>query len=214
MRNQKKTLAATALAISLGLGLAACAGQPTNRSLYSTKQPVVERQSYTFDVQTNGSGLSIPEQKRLSDWFEVMNLRYGDRVAIDDPVASPATKTAIADLAARHGLLLAEGAPVTAGALQPGTARVVVTRSTASVPGCPDWSEKMTWNYNNATNEGFGCAVNGNYAAMIANPEHLLKGEEGTGESVVMSSSKAIRTFRNQAPTGQGGLAAESSKGS
>ena len=52
----------------------------------------------------------------------------------------------------------------------PGQARVVITRSTASVPGCPDWSVKTEANYNNATSPGFGCGVNSNLAAMIANP--------------------------------------------
>jgi pilus assembly protein CpaD len=34
--------------------------------------------------------------------------------------------------------------------------------------------------------------VNSNLAAMVANPEHLLKGAEGDSETVVMSSNKAI----------------------
>jgi pilus assembly protein CpaD len=42
--------------------------------------------------------------------------------------------------------------------------------------------------------------VNGNLAAMVANPEHLIKGAEGTGETVVMSSNKAIQSYRDQEP--------------
>ena len=41
---------------------------------------------------------------------------------------------------------------------------------------------------------------------MIANPEHLLHGAEGTGETVVMSSTKAIQTYREAKPTGSEGL--------
>ena len=58
----------------------------------------------------------------------------------------------------------------------------------------------------NATSDGFGCAVNANWAAMVANPEDLLTGQKGTGETVVMSSTKAIDSYRQQAPTGEGGL--------
>lgn len=198
---------AGAVALSLGLALAACGGMPENRSLYSTKQPVVERTNYTLDVQSGPGGLSFAERQRLADWFDAMDLRYGDRVAIDDPTASGATREAVAELAGRHGILLSEGAPVTVGYVDPGSARIVITRSSAHVPGCPDWSAKSDMNYNNATSPGYGCAVNGNMAAMVANPEDLISGQKGTGETVVMTSSKAISSYREQAPTGEAGVA-------
>jgi pilus assembly protein CpaD len=203
---------AGALALTLVSTLAACnaPGALDNTSLYSVKQPVVARTSYTMDVATSYDGLSIPEQQRLSGWFDTMDLRYGDRVSIEDPVASGATREAVARIAARHGLLLADGAPVTEGFLQPGTARVVITRTTASVPGCPDWGKRNDANYGNATSPGYGCAVNGNLAAMVANPEDLLHGQEGTGETVIMSSTKAIETYREKANTGAGDLKASS----
>ena len=58
-----------ALAISLGLALSGCGGIPTNRSMYSVHQPVVEKVSYTLDVTTSGSGLAYGEQGRLAGWF-------------------------------------------------------------------------------------------------------------------------------------------------
>ncbi|MBD3730623.1 MAG: CpaD family pilus assembly protein [Sphingomonadales bacterium] len=204
---------AGALALSLALGLGACGGMPTNASLYSTKQPVVERTNYALDLRSSPSGLTIPEQQRLAGWFEAMDLRYGDRVSIDDPAMSPATREAISTIASRHGILVSEGAPVTSGYVQPGTARVIITRSSASVPGCPDWSAKSEANLGNATYPGYGCAVNGNLAAMVANPEDLVSGQKGNGETVVMSSTKAIDSYRQQTPTGQGGLKAASATG-
>jgi pilus assembly protein CpaD len=197
---------AMALALSLGMAVSACGGMATNKSLYSVKQPVVERTSYTFDVRTSQSGLTISEQQRLDGWFDAMELGYGDRVSIDDPLASEATLDAVADLAGRRGILVENGAPVTSGSVQPGYARVVLTRSTASVPGCPDWSAKSDMNFNNATSPGYGCAINGNLAAMIANPEDLIEGQKGTGETVIMSSTKAIESYREAAPTGADGL--------
>ncbi len=195
------------LALSIGLTLGACGGMPTNRSLESVKQPVVERTNYTLDVRAGVGGLSIPEQQRLSGWFDAMDLRYGDRVSIDDPMSSSATREAVSKLAGRHGILINQGAPVTAGYVEPGNVRVVITRSNAYVPGCPDWSAKSDMNYNNATSPGYGCATNANLAAMVANPEDLIKGQEGTGETIVSTSNKAIDSYRNQAPTGEGGLA-------
>ena len=201
-----KSTFAGAIAISLGLALAGCGGMPTNRTLNSVKQPVVERTNYTLDLQSGSGGLTIPEQQRLAGWFDAMDLRYGDRVSIDDPMMSGATRDAIAQLAARHGILVSEGAPVTAGYVEPGHTRVVITRSSAYVPGCPDWSAKSDMNYNNATSPGYGCSVNSNIAAMVANPEDLITGQKSDGETVVATSNKAIDTYRNQAPSGQGGL--------
>lgn len=206
MHNAKSRKLAGAVALSLGLALAACGGMPENRGLDSVKQPVVERTNYVLDINADAGGLSIPEQQRLAGWFEAMDLRYGDRVSIDDPMMSGATRDDVAQLAARHGILVSDGAPVTPGYVDPGKARVVITRSTAHVPGCPDWSIKSEINYNNGTYPGYGCATNSNIAAMVANPEDLIKGQRGTGETVVMSSSKAIDSYRRQAPTGEGGL--------
>ncbi len=214
MSNHMKRAAVTAIAVSLGLGLGACSNSMSaNASLYSTNQPVVERSNYTLDLMASSSGLTVPEQARLADWFESMDVGYGDRISIDDPLASDAVRADVAAVASRHGLLIEEGAPVTVGYVDPGNVRVVVTRSTAHVPNCPNWTGHSNGNLGNNTSANFGCSVNANIAAMVANPEHLLEGESGTGETVVMSSTKAIETYRNTAPTGAGGLPAVSSEG-
>lgn len=203
---QLANLPAIAFALTLGLGLAGCGGMPTNTSLYSTKQPVVERSNMVLDVNTTAGGLPISEQQRLNGWFETMDLRYGDRIAIDNPGQNPAVTNAIRDLAARYGLIINDTAPVTSGYLQPGQARVVISRSIASVPGCPDWSAKSDMNFNNALSPGFGCAVNSNMAAMVADPQDLLEGKKGDSENLIVTSNKAISTFRTAPPTGASGL--------
>ncbi len=85
MNIAKKSKLTSAIALSLGLAVAGCAGMPTNTSLYSLKQPVIERTNFTMDVTTSNSGLSISEQQRLNGWFDTMDLRFGDRVTIVDP---------------------------------------------------------------------------------------------------------------------------------
>lgn len=208
MTYSTKRAAASALAISLGMALSACgtmtAGE-NNMTLYSQNQPVVERSNFALDLATSGAGLSVPEQARLADWFETLDLGYGDRVAVDDPVGSPATRNAVAAVASRFGILLADTAPVTEGYVNPGNVRVVVTRSMAHVPGCPIWDDEYGFERGNQTSSGYGCAVNTNIAAMVANPEDLLEGQHGTGETVIMTSNRAINAYRNAAPTGGGG---------
>ena len=89
-----KALFRTMSALSLGLALSACGNVATNQMLESVHQPVVQRNSYVFDVATlPGGGLSIAEQRRLAGWFEAMALRYGDKIAIDDPTNHRAPST-------------------------------------------------------------------------------------------------------------------------
>ncbi|KLI65106.1 CpaD family pilus assembly protein [Aurantiacibacter marinus] len=211
MTNRTKRIAGTALALSLGFGLSACGtlnDGPQNMSLNSVNQPVVERNNYALDLVSGGSGLTVPEQARLADWFETLDLGYGDRVAVDDPAMSPAVRQDVAAVASRFGILVSEGAPVTEGYVNPGNVRVVVTRSMAYVPGCPNWENKYGIEQGNQTSPGFGCAVNSNIAAMVADPEHLLNGASGTGVTTVMTSNRAINSYRDAVPTGGGGTTA------
>ena len=47
---------------------------------------------------------------------------------------------------------------------------------------------------------------------MVANPEHLVQGAAGDGGTVVMSSNKAIDSYREAKPTGEKGLKANSTE--
>jgi len=198
---------ATTIALSLGLGLAACGGATTtmaNRSLNSVNQPVVETRTYVLDLSTVGNGgLAATEQRRLADWFKVMEVGFGDRIAIDGLQPSEALRADVAGIASRHGLLLSDAAPVTAGAIPPRLVRVTVTRSSAHVPGCPQWGDRP----GSATSANYGCAINGNLAAMVADPRDLLEGAKAPSNTVAMTSNKAIATYREQPTTGTGRLA-------
>ena len=165
---------------SAGLALAGCNTTGGNTSMYSVHQPVVERTNYAIDVNTNGGDISPAETRRMAEWFDAMQLRYGDRVAIDygDSYAAPAVNQTVADMVDDYGILVGGTAPVTAGLVAPGTVRVVVTRSSASVPSCPDWSTTSDRNFNSQNHSNYGCSTNSNLAAMIADPEDLVRGRE------------------------------------
>jgi pilus assembly protein CpaD len=208
MRLFQSRRAPMVLVLSLASVLSACSvNAPENRMLNSVHQPVVQRDRYVFDVETlPGGGISIPEQRRLAGWFETVGLKYGDRIAIDDPLQSKATIAAVDTVAGRWGLFVDGPAPVTPGYVAAGGARIVVMRATASVPGCPDWTAKSDFSMSNKTTSNFGCAINSNLAAMVANKEDLVQGAAGTGETTVMSGTKAIDSFRAARPTGEQGL--------
>ena len=201
------------LAIAMPLTLlAACGPADPRRGLETVHQPVVQRTDYTIDLQTAGDRLAPGESSRLGGWMEAMRVAYGDRISIDDPSRYAAgARDDVAAEAARYGLLLVDTAPVTTGQVQPGTVRVVLSRSSAAVPSCPDFSDSYKPNFNGATAANYGCASNSNLAAMIANPDDLVRGQPGSiGGSDPGTSTKAIGTYRRAAPTGAGGLKSES----
>ena len=116
----------------------------------------------------------------------------------------------IAKVAAEHGLLVGEdGAPITEGAVAPGTVRVVARRSTANVPGCPEWSDPGI-DSPVRTGTNYGCAINSNLAAMIANPDDLVHGRAGSGVGAAITAGRAVRVYRESRPTGSQPLPANS----
>jgi len=175
------------------------------RGVEPVNVPVVTRQDFAFDAAAPDGQLSDLDGARLDGWFRGMDLGYGDRVYVEGPYSSGA-RGDVARVAGRYGLLVAEGSPVLAGAIAPGVVRIVVSRTRASVPNCPNWHEPSQPNFNNHSMSNFGCAVNGNLAAMIANPEDLVHGREGSGLSDALTLTKAVESYRSMKPTGEGGL--------
>ena len=195
MRNMKFLIAAAA-----SISLAGCAANSlgtTNTSMYSVHQPVVERTNYQIDIASDGTGINAAERVRLTDWFDALQLGYGDRVAIDYGAgySSQSTTATVAQIASERGILIQDVAPVTSGQIEPGTLRVVVTQSKASVPSCPDWSTDHDRNYNASNHSNFGCAINSNMAAMVADPEDLVRGRANQ-KLDTNSGKKAVDTYR------------------
>lgn len=181
------------------------------RGLAALNEPVVSRADYVFDASAPGGVLPATEAARLDGWFRGLELGYGDVVSIDGLDAASA-RADVSRLAGRYGLLVAEGAPVTAGVIPPGAVRVVVTRTRASVPGCPNWSRPSVPNYSNELMSNYGCAVNANLAAMVANPSDLVSGREAATNDATIGN-KAIEVYRARRPVGADGMKETSSKG-
>lgn len=203
-----KTFAAVA---ALGLGASACA--PTNEplsavnnpSVYSLHQPVVQRTDFVLDLSSDGGNLSQSERQRLDAWLVSIGAGYGDRLYVDEPAgyANVAVRDDIARVAADYGLALGDGAPVLNGEVPPGSIRVIASRSTASVPDCPNWSEDGSDPATaDLTSSNFGCATNSNLAAMIANPDDLVLGQDGSNAGSATTARRAVGTYRSRQPSG------------
>jgi pilus assembly protein CpaD len=198
-------VSATALAI------AGCSAQPhgpmtvaTNFGVYSLHQPVVEHTNYVFDLNSSGDGIPSAELDRLAAWFTSIGVRYGDHITIDQPrgYESSRARTDVGRVAGDFGLLIsADGAPITSGEVPAGVVRVVASRATAHVDGCPEWSDPgIESPVRTGTN--YGCASNTNLAAMIANPDDLVHGQDATSRDSAVVASRAIRVYRDRVPTG------------
>jgi pilus assembly protein CpaD len=211
------TLAAVSV---IGLTVSGCAAQPqgaltaaNNTSVYSLHQPVVEHTNFVFDVAASGDRVADVELDRLAAWFTSIDVGYGDRVTVDEPrgLESAGARADVARVAARFGVLLADGAPVTEGNVRPGTLRIVASRSSAHVPGCPEWSDPgIESPVRTGTN--YGCAINSNLAAMIANPDDLIHGRDGSSEGSAATAGRAVRVFRERRPSGSQPLPATTTR--
>jgi pilus assembly protein CpaD len=208
----------SAALVAITLGLSAC-GPETNRltpvsnpSLYAANQPIVQRTDFVLDVAA-GSGVGASEKVRLADWFETLGLRYGDRIYVDEAgYGDSGSRADIAAVAADFGLLLSEGAPLSAGTPAPGTARVIVSRTAATVPGCPMWEDEPV-GAPERTGTNYGCATNSNLAAMVADPNDLVHGRTGGDTRDPVQGSKAVKLYRDRALTGAGALKSEKTGG-
>ncbi len=178
--------------------------QPT-RGMAAVNVPVVTRSDFAMDVAAPDGTLPASEEARLDGWFRGLGLGYGDTIFVDGDYSGSA-RAEVARIAGRYGLMVNAGAPVTAGAIQPGTVRVVVSRTRAQVPGCPNWDRPAAPDYDNQQTPNFGCAVNGNLTAMVADPQDLIYGREGGSVVDAATASKAVNAYRSAAPTGNKGL--------
>jgi pilus assembly protein CpaD len=201
--------------IALASTLAACnsvTGDKPDAGVAAVNVPVVTSADYVFEAAAPDGTLAPGEPQRLNGWFQGLGLGYGDSIYVDGPYAD-AARGQVAAIAGQYGMMVSAGAPVTTGAVQPGMVRVVVSRRRAEVPGCPNWSRPSNPNYENRSMPSFGCGVNSNMAAMVANPEDLIHGREGAATGDVNAASKAVLLYRSTPPSGSKGLQAVDTKG-
>jgi pilus assembly protein CpaD len=214
LKGKDSTMRSKAILIALASTLAACnTPDLADKGVATVNVPVVTSADYVFDASAPDGALAPGEADRLNGWFQGLGLGYGDTVYVDGAYADSA-RHQVGAIAGQYGMLVSPGAPVTSGMVQPGAVRVVVSRRRAVVPGCPNWSVPSQPNYDDRSMSNFGCGVNSDIAAMVANPEDLIHGREAPSTGDVTTAARAVLFYRSAPPTGAKGLQDTSTKGS
>ena len=192
--------------ITLASSLAACnAPDRPDAGVAAVNVPVVTTTDYVFEAAAPDGALAPGEADRLNGWFQGLGVGYGDSIYVDGAYAD-AARGQVAAVAGQYGMMVSNGAPVTTGAVQQGMVRVVVSRRRASVPNCPNWSVPAQPNFDNRNMSNFGCGLNSNIAAMVADPEDLIHGRDGSVTEDVNEAAKAVMFYRSAPPSGTKGL--------
>lgn len=163
-----------------------------------------------IDAVVSGEKLGESERGAIRYFGEAYQREGHGKVIISRPSMGPDDVAALRAAADARAVLLAEGVaperiaegPYDASGAK--SAPLVITYKTweARVPGCPDVSNyQIAWTGTNGTLPSFGCAVNSNLAAQIANPGDLV-GDHRMDPADVKRRTVVITKYRNGEPTG------------
>ncbi len=140
------------------------------------------------------AALAPGEAERLNAWFQGLGIGYGDSIYVDGGDAYVARQQ-VAAVAGNYGMMVsgrrsgdrrAQFSPDRSGSSSPAAARLCRIARTGAGRRSPT--------YNNRSMSNFGCAVNTDLAAMVANPEDLVHGQEGTGTGDTATGAKAVNS--------------------
>jgi len=208
----KRSLLASSL-LGMALVLSACG---THRGNASIKTPTVASQAITRDIAFGPDQEIRPaDAEALRAFLASLRLDYGARLTLDDPhpEGAAARRAAVASIVAASGGVLTNATPPASTDMPVGTARLWVERAQAIAPACPDWSSNPSSNMSAATHSNFGCAVNSNLSAMVADPRDLANGRAYEGSSA-SDISKTQDGWRQREPSGIGKALPSTSLGS
>ncbi len=169
--------------------------------------PVVSRADYALDAAAPGGTLAPPSSAASTAGSTAWTFATATASTSTAAPTSEAARAQVADIAGNYGLLVSQGAPVTAGAVGSGNVRVVVTRNVASVPDCPNWAAQVAAQFQQPDAANYGCGVNSNLAAMVAEPRGSDPRARGQRHRRCGNGSQGDQHLsRPHRPTGSKGL--------
>ncbi|HLN25179.1 MAG TPA: CpaD family pilus assembly lipoprotein, partial [Patescibacteria group bacterium] len=181
----------TISAAALALSVAACASPLDHPADYDYREKhalVVEPTVAVMQLTAADGVLAAEDRGRLIE-FASDFMRRGDAVVEisvgaghADEVAPRILGQAIAATLAQAGLKVAEmrlQLVLDEPAIAPGGAFLSFKTTTVRLPDCYDWSDGPR----NAPSANFGCSMQRNFGAMVANPRDLLQERASDGAS-------------------------------
>lgn len=194
----------------VGVLLAGCQFDPTLDDSY---EPASVAERYPIEVRkaTFKTGLRAPtgqlntNQKNAVADFAIEAKRTGSpKVQILYPGGASASKKLANEIASA---ITNYGIPknrisvkaIRGGANEP--IQLVLTRKVAVTKECGDWSEDLSSTYSNNAHPNFGCAMQHNIAAMVANPEDLER-PRAMGPVLAGNRTETMKIFIENSTTG------------
>jgi pilus assembly protein CpaD len=227
-----RTLARHIAPAILALLVTACHGDSPSQSTitdndYQLKHPiVVEPATATLHLQADASrALSNSDRRRLHDFAGAFIRRGGGALAVSVGAAGEEDDEARAYAQDIARSLLDEGVRMGEIKLQlviadpattPGRALLQFATSVVNLPPCRDWSDSVT----NAPYSDFGCTVQRNMGAMMADPRDLEQARDFgsthsvTGDAAIDKMNRGEATWSvplpvSATPQGSGGSGAK-----
>ena len=142
--------------------------------------PVVTSADYVFDAAAPGGAWRRAKAQRLNGWFQGLGLGYGDNVYVDGgsrPRRGARLRRSSAPMACRFR-------PARRSRPAWSSPDRSASSSRAAAPSCPvaRIGAAVAARLGQQDDVEFGCGVNSDLAAMVADPEDLLHGREGVGD--------------------------------
>ena len=204
-RNLKRLVPAAIM----GVLLAGCQME----TLEDTYEPASVAERYPIEVRnaTFKTGLRAPtgqlntnQANAVTDFAIEAKRTSSPKVQILYPGGSSASRKLANDIAAT---ITNYGVPknrisvkaIRGGANEP--IQLVLTRKVAVTKECGDWSEDLASTYGNNPHPNFGCSLQHNIAAMVANPEDLER-PRAMGPVLAGNRTETMKIFVENSTTG------------
>ena len=164
----------------------------------AVNHPILVEPSFRdLKVNYGGAGLSDEDAVKFDTFLADYRARGNGSLCISVPSGGSSREaiTYFAERAAATGISRDKILVSTHDAAN-GDTRVDVSyiAYTARTDKCGDWSENLAFTLDNSTPKNFGCSVQQNIAAMVADPRDLL-GPRGLGESDAARRATVVTNY-------------------
>jgi len=212
----------SALVLCAGVLLSGCQYDPVFEDNYkpistAERYPIrVEKAQVKTGLRAPSGVLSAEQKHAVMNFASDARRHPASRVTVKYPSGSRASREAAQAIGQ---ILIDQGIPENMIAIgsYPGNSRQPIElkfeRKVAVTKECGDWSDNLASTYSNRPYANFGCSVQHNIAAMVANPEDFEQ-PRPTAPVLAANRTEAMKIFVENGTAGDYWTSDGSSKGS